>query len=520
MGLKKKLAAFLSAAITMTSLSLGGISAEETVIGVKGDINRDGNITVSDIVALSHCIIGVATLEKSDIPYADMNNDGNVNVFDVVFLKRTVLGLIDPVYIQPPIDPTEPPTESTEPPTENPTDPEYPTDPPLQTTVTIPDYPDPEPFETKIYDLEVKPNSTLYVEFKGEGRVIEGTISYTPFGNDQYIEEKWDDLLDNGYLKKSFEVPNTGSIRLTITWSGWLTMTPITKDAEMTNYYCTSDINDAPSEYKYALDWVWENRIAKENSTARWNTIFDQIYGGEGTVNYVIRWQSHQPLTLEQRQKFEGMIQSAYDSWTKYLTGYDGWKYDHVDVNVVGWAVIDESLILDKQPDEIIYTNCTPYDSSGDSPKPGTVIPDLLPNAPDELSRMYHFDTNIGFDYPGGLDKRFDMYLWGTEGFPDIGGCGGDWGQRLSDTAYLNMLNGDNIHVLEHEIGHGFGLTDFYGGEGEADGFPPGGFPDGGASIMMAGSATKVLEYDGWQLRYIWSKIKDETNENGVKRFK
>lgn len=98
----------------------------------------------------------------------------------------------------------------------------------------------------------------------------------------------------------------------------------------------------------------------------------------------------------------------------------------------------------------------------------------------------------------------------GTQGFPNIGGCGGDWGQRLSDTAYLNMLDGSGIHVLEHEIGHGFGMTDFYGGEGESNGFPPGGFPGGENSLMMAGSAMKITDFDGWMLRYMWSKIKDE----------
>lgn len=44
---------------------------------------------------------------------------------------------------------------------------------------------------------------------------------------------------------------------------------------------------------------------------------------------------------------------------------------------------------------------------------------------------------------------------WATQGFPSIGGCGSD-GQRLSDDAYLNMLNGTNLHVLEHELGHGW----------------------------------------------------------------
>lgn len=72
------------------------------------------------------------------------------------------------------------------------------------------------------------------------------------------------------------------------------------------------------------------------------------------------------------------------------------------------------------------------------------------------------------------------------------------------------MLDGTGIHVLEHEIGHGFGMTDFYGGEGESTGFPPGGFPGGENSLMMAGSAMKITDFDGWMLRYMWSKIKDE----------
>ena len=110
-------------------------------------------------------------------------------------------------------------------------------------------------------------------------------------------------------------------------------------------------------------------------------------------------------------------------------------------------------------------------------------------------------DTN--YVYPG---ERFDMYLWATQGFPSIGGCGGDWGQRLSDDAYLNMLDGTGLHVLEHELGHGFGMTDFYGGEGELDGFPPGGFP-GGSSLMMAGSSMQITDFDGWMLRYFWDKI-------------
>ena len=267
---------------------------------------------------------------------------------------------------------------------------------------------------------------------------------------------------------------------------------------------------DFPSDYTYAADWIWNNRITAEKSTERRNTIFDQIDAGNGTINYVVRWQSYRTLTLEQRQQFEKLVSDSINGWNDWLKGWDGWKYDHVDVKIVGWAVLDKSVLQDLQPDEVVYDNLiSDYDSTYDTSNGVDTIPDKLPSAPSEISRFAHF-ADSSYVYPNGLDSRFDMYLWGTQGFPNIGGCGGDWGQRLSDTAYLNMLDGTGIHVLEHEIGHGFGMTDFYGGEGESNGFPPGGFPGGENSLMMAGSAMKITDFDGWMLRYMWSKIKDE----------
>lgn len=272
-------------------------------------------------------------------------------------------------------------------------------------------------------------------------------------------------------------------------------------------------LSDMPSDYQYAADWIWENRIIQENSTGtntqRFNSIFDMIIDGKGTINYVVKWQSYKTLTLEQRQGLEVMLSDAINAWTDYLVGYDNWPYQHIDVKIVGYAVIDPSCIEDPQPDEIIYTTTQYYDSQYDTSNGYETIPDKEPFAPSELSRFDHF-ADESYQYPGGLDKRFDMYMWATEGFPSIGGCGGDWGQRLSDTAFTSMIGGNNLHVQIHEVGHGFGITDFYGGEGESNGFPPDGFPGDGTSIMMAGSSTVITDFDGWLLRYIWSKIKDE----------
>lgn len=277
-----------------------------------------------------------------------------------------------------------------------------------------------------------------------------------------------------------------------------------------TNPDSTLTFADVPAEYQEALDWIWQNRFVYEGSTTRYNTIFDQIIAGKGTLNFVVRWQSYKTVTYEQRQQFEKLASDCVNAWNDYLRGYDGWEYDHIDVKVVGWAVLDKSCLLDLHDDEIVYDNLIePYDSQYDTSNGIEVIPDKLPSAPSELSRFDHF-TDKSYSYPGGLDKRFDMYLWATQGFPSIGGAGGDWGQRLSDDAYLNMLDGSNLHVLVHEIGHGFGITDFYGENGANDGPPPSGFPDDGTSIMMAGSSMEIKDFDGWMLRCIWSHIKDE----------
>ena len=269
-----------------------------------------------------------------------------------------------------------------------------------------------------------------------------------------------------------------------------------------------STLADFPSSYQSAADWIWTNRIEREQSTVRRNTLFDQIIAGNGELHYVVRWQSYKTVTLEQRRQFQKLVEDSVNAWTDWLRGYDDWPYDHITVKIVGWAVLDRNCLLDLQPDEVVYDSLiSDYDSTYDTSNGYETIPNKLPSAPSELSRMEHFmDTN--YVYPG---ERFDMYLWATQGFPFIGGCGGDWGQRLSDDAYLNMLNGTNLHVLEHELGHGFGLTDFYGGEGESDGFPPGSFPGNGTSIMMAGSSQTITDFDGWFLRYVWSKIKNDS---------
>ncbi|GEM_PF-3416397 len=258
-------------------------------------------------------------------------------------------------------------------------------------------------------------------------------------------------------------------------------------------------VTDMPEYLRDSIEWVWNNRILAENSTARKNLIFDQIFAGKGTINYVVRWQSDRTVTLLQRKNIEAMLNRQLNNWTKHLQGYDGWPYGDIPVKVAGWACVNPDLLLDKQSDEIIYTDYIIDELSYSNP----AIPSKLPVAPSALSRFDHF-TDPNYSYPGGLDKRFDMYLWATSNFG--GGAGGDWGQRMSDDYILNTVNLNEIQIMEHEIGHGFGLPDFY----QANERPPGGFPV--PTIMWAGNSSTITEWDIWMLRYTWSQLKQDTS--------
>lgn len=57
---------------------------------LKGDVNADGKVNVSDVVALSNWLINVNTV-KIDGELADIKSDNKLNIFDLIALKRIVI---------------------------------------------------------------------------------------------------------------------------------------------------------------------------------------------------------------------------------------------------------------------------------------------------------------------------------------------------------------------------------------------------------------------------------------------
>ena len=116
MNFKKKLAVVLSAAtVLMSAVPALGVSGAVGGGYIKGDIDMNGTVSASDIVAVSNYLTRKGELTEKQLIIADMNDDGIVNIFDQLLIRRTALEIIEVVEVPDVIDPTEPTTEETEP---------------------------------------------------------------------------------------------------------------------------------------------------------------------------------------------------------------------------------------------------------------------------------------------------------------------------------------------------------------------------------------------------------------------
>ena len=213
---------------------------------------------------------------------------------------------------------------------------------------------------------------------------------------------------------------------------------------------------------------------------------FDQIIANKGSVNYCVRWDSDNPVTATLRDRIQSTLQKQFGKWMADLTengkGYNDWPYASVKVKVVGWAVKDRSTL--KWTDDSVDIYAGDLDADG------------VPRCATDCDRSAHQDGDYS-QCPGKETHHFDQSLWLTKGM-GFGGFGGDWGQQLDQEYFTDNLDQENLHIYLHEVGHTFGLDDFYDWT-----------PTGVSSfIMNAGSATEITEFDKWMLRDFWRHIK------------
>lgn len=234
-----------------------------------------------------------------------------------------------------------------------------------------------------------------------------------------------------------------------------------------------------------ALTEVWD-KYTTDNTEFK-NLGYDHIMATKAKIQYCVRWDaSSSTITAEQRKKLETVLSTQYNKWvSKALAGFDGFPYDSVDVSISGWATNNTALLEGDTSGLTLYTDTADVDG--------------IPECDPKCGRAMHYTDNDFSGCPNGEAGRYDVSLWLSESMNgQMGGFGGDWGQQLPIDYMLENLDAENIHILLHEMGHTYGLDDFYDWT-----------PSGQTSfIMMAGSAMEITDFDAWMARDWWRHIK------------
>jgi hypothetical protein len=253
----------------------------------------------------------------------------------------------------------------------------------------------------------------------------------------------------------------------------------------------------APASYQQTIDLTWQEmtggfagrtgaRPASGSVLNFRNTILDQIDAAGGSLNFCVRWESTATVSAAMRDSIAQALTRGVNEWFGKLVGHNCWPYGQIPVRVVGWATRDRNLLQWSDATPIVYVN------------------DIRENAPqcaEACGRFFH--QQAGYTYPqcsGGVANHYDMSLWLTAGMS--GGAGGDWGQRVGSEYFTNNVNAEHLHIWLHEFGHGFGFPDYYNWDAWAPGVAS---PN---SVMVAGRATLVTDWDTWMLRHTYNQLK------------
>ncbi|MET7420420.1 cellulose-binding protein [Dactylosporangium sp. NPDC005555] len=284
----------------------------------------------------------------------------------------------------------------------------------------------------------------------------------------------------NQYNAVNFTAVSTTRLRLVLQ-SGAASVGVLELRAYATAIGQSSGNWNPPAGLVTPLNQVWQHvEQTYPNLYGFRNYGWDQVFANRGSINYCVRWDSSAPVSAALRDQIHASLARQFKKWMDVMAGHNGWPYQNVPLKVVGWAVRDRATLQWSDNSVDVYVNN---------------IRENAPQCSEPCGRFFNVSGNYP-NCPGGASHHYDMSLWLTAGMN--GGAGGDWGQRVGSEYFVGAVNNDNIHILLHEIGHSFGLDDFY------DWTPTG----VGGFLMKAGSATSITEFDAWMLRDWWRHLK------------
>lgn len=250
------------------------------------------------------------------------------------------------------------------------------------------------------------------------------------------------------------------------------------------------DFAEPPADVASWVDQSWDAQLGNNiRSREAWN--LDHVMLNDGSINLCVRWGATSAVPAEVHMNLASTVERWFNDWFKGLSDYGCFPYgDGIKVKITGWAVRPgrESLLEGVDPAIPVYTET---DGEGE------------PKCPDACSSFVHWDHEFP-DCAAGPDMHSDYWLWFDDTLPGGGGAaavGGDWGLRMPVSTFLNAFGKPSDHIVEHEMGHGFGFQDYYDWNGAR--------PEGG-SIMIVGSSQSESPTmaDAWLLRRTWAEMK------------
>ncbi len=71
----------------------GNVSEMQFIIKIKGDVNGDGKLTVTDLIKIKRNIIGLEEFSEKEIKNGDLSEDGKITITDLLKMKRIIVGI-------------------------------------------------------------------------------------------------------------------------------------------------------------------------------------------------------------------------------------------------------------------------------------------------------------------------------------------------------------------------------------------------------------------------------------------
>lgn len=248
---------------------------------------------------------------------------------------------------------------------------------------------------------------------------------------------------------------------------------------------------EPPDAYAAWVEQSWNAQLG-DNIENRQAWILDNVMLNKGAMNLCVRWGATSPASAELRMNLASTVERWFNDWLTGLADYGCFPYGAgIKVKLTGWAVRPgrESLIEGLDPSIPVYTETDPEGE---------------PKCPDACSSFEHWDHEFP-DCKAGAGMHHDYWIWlddtlGSQ--PGAAAVGGDWGLRMPLETFVSALAKPSDHIIEHEMGHGFGFQDYYDWTGAK--------PEGG-SIMIVGSTQSDAPTmaDHWLLRRTWREMKE-----------